>query len=35
MTPSFRYALLMANDKKKEELVLNDNKYLVDDNVLH
>ena len=36
MTPTFRYALMMADDKKETNLVPKDNgKYMVDDNVLH
>ena len=36
MTPTFRYAVMMADDKKEPNLVPKDNgKYMVDDNVLH
>ncbi len=27
MTPTFRYAILMAEDQKQENLVMKDNKY--------
>ena len=35
MTPTFRYAVMMADDKKEPNLVNKDNKYMIDDNVLH
>ena len=35
MTPSFRHAILMSDDKKVPNLVKKDNKYIIDDNVLH
>jgi len=35
MTPAFRYAILAADDKKEPNLVNKDNKFMIDDNVLH
>ena len=35
MTPAFRYAILAADDKKEVNLMDKDNKYMIDDNVLH
>ena len=35
MTPSFRYGILMADDKKEPNWAKKDNKIIWDDNVLH
>ena len=35
MTPTFRYAVLAADDKKEPNLVAKENKFIADDNVLH
>lgn len=35
MTPAFRYAILAADDKQEPVLVNKDNRFMVDDNVLH
>jgi len=35
MTPAFRYGVLLADDKKEPNWVKKDNKYIIDDNVIH